>query len=121
MRRDEKQYGENDGWKKHEGAELHGHMDAPFGKTRAHFFRRERQAVKKEDNRYTVSRNPFDMQRTTGRAGRGPDDGKNDGDQKRSEEPTSELQSLMRISYAAFCLYKSKPQTPTRQQPTIHL
>src|SRR3546814_222287 len=61
-------------------------MDAPFGKTRAQFFRRERQAVKKEDNRYTVSRNPFDMQRTTGRAGRGPDDGKNDGDQKRDKK-----------------------------------
>src|SRR3546814_5456663 len=27
---------------------------------------------------------------------------------KRSEEPTSELQSLMRISYAVFCLEKNK-------------
>src|SRR3546814_7778232 len=27
---------------------------------------------------------------------------------KRSEEPTSELQTLMRISYAAFCLKKNK-------------
>src|SRR3546814_12779039 len=27
----------------------------------------------------------------------------------RSEEHTSELQSLMRISYAAFCLQKKKP------------
>src|SRR3546814_8846703 len=27
---------------------------------------------------------------------------------KRSEEPTSELQSLMRISYAVFCLKKKK-------------
>src|SRR3546814_8572200 len=27
----------------------------------------------------------------------------------RSEEPTSELQSLMRISYAVFCLKKKKP------------
>src|SRR3546814_6407537 len=33
-----------------------------------------------------------------------PDDG-------RSEEHTSELQSLMRISYAAFCLKKKKQQT----------
>src|SRR3546814_3227945 len=31
---------------------------------------------------------------------------------KRSEEHTSELQSLMRISYAVFCLKKKK--TPTR-------
>src|SRR3546814_7109631 len=31
----------------------------------------------------------------------------------RSEEPTSELQSLMRISYAVFCLKKK----PTKQQP----
>src|SRR3546814_5624315 len=31
----------------------------------------------------------------------------------RSEEHTSELQSLMRISYAAFCLQK-------KQQPTTH-
>src|SRR3546814_17703491 len=31
-----------------------------------------------------------------------------DGDPKRSEEHTSELQSLMRISYAVFCLKKKK-------------
>src|SRR3546814_1168334 len=30
------------------------------------------------------------------------------GDQHRSEEHTSELQSLMRISYAVFCLKKQK-------------
>src|SRR3546814_8204983 len=30
------------------------------------------------------------------------------GEQKRSEEHTSELQSLMRISYAVFCLKKKK-------------
>src|SRR3546814_4240563 len=33
----------------------------------------------------------------------------------RSEEHTSELQSLMRISYAVFCL-KKKKQTPTYHQ-----
>src|SRR3546814_5193904 len=32
-------------------------------------------------------------------------------DQIRSEEHTSELQSLMRISYAVFCLKKKKKQT----------
>src|SRR3546814_7281528 len=35
-------------------------------------------------------------------------------DQQRSEEHTSELQSLMRISYAVFCL-KKKKKPPTSQ------
>src|SRR3546814_9631343 len=38
----------------------------------------------------------------------------------RSEEHTSELQSLMRISYAVFCLKKkktNKPQTGSRTKP----
>src|SRR3546814_9370156 len=34
----------------------------------------------------------------------------------RSEEHTSELQSLMRISYAVFCLKKKKQQTPQTKQ-----
>src|SRR3546814_10704368 len=34
-----------------------------------------------------------------------------DDDQTRSEEHTSELQSLMRISYAVFCLKKKKTKT----------
>src|SRR3546814_9280593 len=34
----------------------------------------------------------------------------------RSEEHTSELQSLMRISYAVFCLKKKKNKTHTQQQ-----
>src|SRR3546814_3413063 len=33
----------------------------------------------------------------------------------RSEEHTSELQSLMRISYAVFCLKKKKDISPTLQ------
>src|SRR3546814_2549776 len=33
---------------------------------------------------------------------------------KRSEEHTSELQSLMRISYAVFCLKKKKKKTTTQ-------
>src|SRR3546814_2665868 len=38
----------------------------------------------------------------------------------RSEEHTSELQSLMRISYAVFCLKKKKNMTTEqRQQTTI--
>src|SRR3546814_9766048 len=36
----------------------------------------------------------------------------------RSEEHTSELQSLMRISYAVFCLKKKKHQKPKEQYNT---
>src|SRR3546814_3021385 len=43
----------------------------------------------------------------------------------RSEEHTSELQSLMRISYAVFCLKKkkktSKSQTQVNKHDTIHV
>src|SRR3546814_9089040 len=38
--------------------------------------------------------------------------------QSRSEEHTSELQSLMRISYAVFCLKKKKNKQNTHQRPT---
>src|SRR3546814_6507589 len=37
--------------------------------------------------------------------------------QKRSEEHTSELQSLMRISYAVFCLKKKNKQVESTKQP----
>src|SRR3546814_474672 len=37
----------------------------------------------------------------------------------RSEEHTSELQSLMRISYAVFCLNKKTKATTTKNQHTI--
>src|SRR3546814_8365287 len=52
-----------------------------------------------------------------GRGSRGEDIerafvGKFDRRSQRSEEPTSELQSLMRISYAVFCLKKKTNQTP---------
>src|SRR3546814_9252280 len=36
------------------------------------------------------------------------EDGMREGEHARSEEHTSELQSLMRISYAVFCLNKNK-------------
>src|SRR3546814_4708953 len=36
----------------------------------------------------------------------------------RSEEHTSELQSLMRISYAVFCLKKNKNDTASQQKTT---
>src|SRR3546814_4536792 len=38
-------------------------------------------------------------------------------DRDRSEEHTSELQSLMRISYAVFCLKKKKQELVTTEQP----
>src|SRR3546814_3074735 len=41
------------------------------------------------------------------------------GDCRRSEEHTSELQSLMRISYAVFCL-KKKKKTKQITQATTH-
>src|SRR3546814_4809999 len=38
----------------------------------------------------------------------------------RSEEHTSELQSLMRISYAVFCLKKTKTTIPTKNATQPH-
>src|SRR3546814_8096814 len=38
----------------------------------------------------------------------------------RSEEHTSELQSLMRISYAVFCLKKKKPNKTIKIPTTYH-
>src|SRR3546814_10595676 len=43
-----------------------------------------------------------------------------DADHDRSEEHTSELQSLMRISYAVFCLKKKKQQTTPTNHPLKH-
>src|SRR3546814_7543375 len=43
-----------------------------------------------------------------GLAARGAVEGSGEAEGKRSEEHTSELQSLMRISYAVFCLKKIK-------------
>src|SRR3546814_1632139 len=42
-------------------------------------------------------------------------------DAPRSEEHTSELQSLMRISYAVFCLKKKKSITITNYQLVCHV
>src|SRR3546814_3301640 len=38
----------------------------------------------------------------------------------RSEEHTSELQSLMRISYAVFCVKKKRQQNTTQPDRTAH-
>src|SRR3546814_9231732 len=42
------------------------------------------------------------------------------GGQTRSEEHTSELQSLMRISYADFCLKKKKRNTKRKKNNVIY-
>src|SRR3546814_3060439 len=42
-------------------------------------------------------------------------------DGARSEEHTSELQSLMRISYAVFCLKKKKSTITKKQHPKNNL
>src|SRR3546814_8522230 len=44
------------------------------------------------------------------------DDGNPVVDDERSEEHTSELQSLMRISYAVFCLKKKTNNTPNTME-----
>src|SRR3546814_1097724 len=43
------------------------------------------------------------------------------GARSRSEEHTSELQSLMRISYAVFCLKKKNNYKQRRQHSTYHI
>src|SRR3546814_3164568 len=47
------------------------------------------------------------------RSRRNREGGKKEGDRQRSEEHTSELQSLMRISYAVFCLQKKNNKSLT--------
>src|SRR3546814_2027831 len=41
-------------------------------------------------------------------------------EERRSEEHTSELQSLMRISYAVFCLKKKKHNNQNHKTPIAH-
>src|SRR3546814_5751918 len=51
--------------------------------------------------------------RRAGAAQEGRDESPPDAEARRSEEHTSELQSLMRISYAVFCLKKKKRHNNT--------
>src|SRR3546814_2665142 len=44
-----------------------------------------------------------------------------DPDRQRSEEHTSELQSLMRISYDVFCLKKTRTQRRDTDQSGLHI
>src|SRR3546814_10057384 len=55
-----------------------------------------------------------------GRTGEGARDRGQKARHPRSEEHTSELQSLMRISYAVFCLKKKKNNNATTQTITKH-
>src|SRR3546814_7804796 len=64
--------------------------------------------------RTSPSRNDFRQAARPGRSSRLPD-----ARSSRSEEHTSELQSLMRISYAVFCL-KKKKQKNTNKTHHIH-
>src|SRR3546814_2658823 len=64
-------------------------------------------------------RRPRAAARDEGRRRRGKEDAGQqgqEGQRLRSEEHTSELQSLMRISYAVFCLKKKKKIDTTVQQ-----
>src|SRR3546814_10269084 len=67
-------------------------------------------------------RRPERRRARTGHAGsdRGCDRESHPGALTRSEEHTSELQSLMRISYAVFCLKKKNKQTNQHTSPTYH-
>src|SRR3546814_8648499 len=71
----------------------HANYGRPIGRRHPLFIRKKRR-----------SRNGHRLRRTPQDRGR----------QRRSEEHTSELQSLMRISYAVFCL-KKKKNTTTKQ------
>src|SRR3546814_3002268 len=77
------------------------------------------------------ARDPADRRRdrSAGISARGPDDRRRSPDRqgqghaicdaRRSEEHTSELQSLMRLSYAVFCLKKNKPLLTTKRNHII--
>src|SRR3546814_8385071 len=73
----------------------------------------ERRRHAEHDPRRWRRRHPADPPRHEG--GEGPRRGRQS-DQRggRSEEHTSELQSLIRISYAVFCLKKKNKKTTTK-------
>src|SRR3546814_9220245 len=58
---------------------------------------------------------PADDDVRPSRAGQADQSGSRENPDVRSEEHTSELQSLMRISYAVFCLQKKKEEHTTIQ------
>src|SRR3546814_3324655 len=68
------------------------------------FFPRNAPPVEKQQRRQELQEEDFGIERNP------PVRGEADYSPERSEEHTSELQSLMRISYAVFCLKKKKKQ-----------
>src|SRR3546814_7957254 len=68
-----------------------------------------RDARRYTDHRVQPRRDPRDARAAGGQARDG-----------RSEEHTSELQSLMRISYAVFCLKKKNTQAKTKTKKSIN-
>src|SRR3546814_3131113 len=81
-----------------------GHRRLTRDRTTPHHTVRERPAPRGD----RVSRSPCSQHARQG--------GADHGEHRRSEEHTSELQSLMRISYAVFCLKKKKKNTDTKYQ-----
>src|SRR3546814_8159357 len=73
----------------------------------------ERNQAQHCDHREAADRAFADELRRRAQRGReaGDDTGKDDHRNTRSEEHKSELQSLMRTSYAVFCLKQKKPIT----------
>src|SRR3546814_1052652 len=66
----------------------------------------------------TLFRSPFCDGRLLAKRERSDDGGHLGARERRSEEHTSELQSLMRISYAVFCLKKKNIITCTHRTTT---
>src|SRR3546814_3561150 len=79
------------------------------------FYRLLKNGVRADKNVYGTVRQPHE--RGLARASLLPARQDGDVDRDRSEEHTSELQSLMRISYAVFCLKKNNT---TKTHKTIH-
>src|SRR3546814_1070908 len=78
--------------------------DAPPLQRRAGQPDHRQRAERQQDSRADIDRE----RAAAARQGRKQGEGRDDRVQFRSEEHTSELQSLMRISYAVFCLKKKR-------------
>src|SRR3546814_9290052 len=75
---------------------------------------RQRLLIARQAMRNRIELQPADIDDVVSELGRAPSQHRLDArHQFRSEEHTSELQSLMRISYAVFCLKKKKTHKKT--------
>src|SRR3546814_10571162 len=74
--------------------------------------------AKRDDRRIEATGNPYEDRGEL----RGPrrDAIEDNLPKGRSEEHTSELQSLMRTTYAVFCLKKKTPRTTPIAEPKVH-